>query len=108
MTSFASWMPTASPSFRLAFSGYLATISSVTLTPAISFFMNIAFFLLMSGMIPQRIRAPVSSLIRRSLTASPSVNTGWVRKNSAPSSIFFFTRPISTSRFFLPWLIAPP
>ena len=87
---------------------YLATISSVTLTPAISFFMNMAFFLLISGMIPQRIVAPVSSLIRRSLAASSFVNTGWVRKNSAPSSIFFFTRPISTSRFFLPWLMAPP
>ena len=49
--------------------------------------MNMAFFLLISGMIPQRIVAPVSSLIRRSLAASSFVNTGWVRKNSAGENL---------------------
>ena len=40
--------------------------------------------------------------VRRTLSALSFVDMGWVRKNVAPASIFFFTLPISTSRFRLP------
>ena len=67
-----------------------------------------AFFRLTNGIIPQRILAPVSCFICLKRAMPLSSNTGCVRKNVAPASIFFLTLDISTSRFLRVWLIAPP
>ena len=76
--------------------------------PDISFFMNKAFLLLTSGMIPTSIVAPVSAFMSLRICACSLENTGCVRKNSAPASIFLFILSISNFVLSLFWLIAPP